>query len=81
MRRRRYPGRVLPLAQPYLAAAGLWFVRSRTAPVPYRLVMCGGRNSMGDFSISSGNVFLVSGQASRALRHSEEARSPGGTNL
>lgn len=63
MRRRRFfiLG-VFFLLTALLVGAGLWFVRSRTAPVPYRLVMCGGRNSMGDFSISSGNVFLVSGK-------------------
>jgi hypothetical protein len=44
-----------------LAGAGVWwFVPVRS--VPYRLVMQGGRSSSGDFSISGGNVFAVSGK-------------------
>jgi hypothetical protein len=44
-----------------LAGAGVWwFVQARS--VPYWNVMQGGRYSNGDFSITSGNVFVVSGK-------------------
>ena len=64
MRRRRFLVLgVFFLLIALLAGAGVWwFVLSRPAPVPYRLVMSGGRSSAGDFTISSGNLFLVSGR-------------------
>ena len=44
-----------------LAGAGVWwFVQDRLTP--YRLVMQGGRTGAGDFSITSGNVYAVSGR-------------------
>jgi hypothetical protein len=52
---------VLFLLTALLAGAGVWwFVQVRS--VPFRLVMQGGRSSSGDFSMSSGNVFVVSGK-------------------
>jgi hypothetical protein len=62
VKRRRFLGLgVFFLLTAMLVGAGVWwFVHPR--PVPYRLVMEGGRSSTGQIGISSGNVFLVSGK-------------------
>ena len=66
IRRRFLALGVLFLLTAILVGAGLWwFGPSRSAPDhsgSYRVVMRGGRSGSGDFGISSGNLFLVSGR-------------------
>jgi hypothetical protein len=52
---------VFLLLSALLTGAGVWwFVQVRS--LPYRLLMHGGRSSNGDFSVTGGNVFVVSGK-------------------
>jgi hypothetical protein len=62
LKRRRFLvlGVVVLLGALAVGAGALWFARNRTHS--YRIIMRGGRSFLGNFGISGGNLFLVSGK-------------------